>query len=55
MCDFMKILKRKCKFTDAVVKKYTCFKAGRNENEAQCLFCAPATFVWIANKGKHIK
>ena len=43
--------KRKCKFGEELIKKFPCFKNGRNEWEAECTICKVGTFVSVANKG----
>jgi hypothetical protein len=43
--------KRKCLFNNKLQTKCPYFKAGRNENEAECTICK--TFGSVANKGSY--
>lgn len=43
--------KRKCAFTDKLREKYTSFRPGRVQCEAECMVCCPGTYVSIANHG----
>lgn len=47
----IKMPKRKCKFTDELKKRYSCFRNGRNEFEAECTVCNAGTYVSVTNKG----
>ena len=43
--------KRKCKFTNELQEKYSCFRRGRDDFEGECMVCKPGTYVSVANKG----
>jgi hypothetical protein len=43
--------KRTCKFMEELKRKYSCFRNGRDEWEAECLVCKQGTCVSVANKG----
>jgi hypothetical protein len=43
--------RKKSKVNSELKKKYPCFKAGRNENETECIICE--TFKSVANKGSY--
>jgi len=45
------VTKRKRKLTDELKSKYSCFRNGRDEWEAECLVRKPGTTVSVANKG----
>ena len=44
--------KRKSKFTEELQQKYSFFRKGRDEFEAESITCGYGTFVSVANKGK---
>ena len=44
--------KRKSKFTEELQQKYSFFRKGRDECEAECITCGYGAFVSVANKGK---
>ena len=43
--------KRKSVFSDELRQKYSCFKKGRSDFEAECITCGYGTFISVANKG----
>jgi len=45
------VMKRKPKLTDELNNKYSCFRYGRDEWEADCLVRKPGTIASVANKG----
>ena len=44
--------KRKSKFTEELQQKYSFFRKGRDEFEAECITCGYGSFVSVANKDK---
>ena len=44
--------KRKSKFTEELQQKYPFFRKGRDEFEAESIFCGYGTFVSVTHKDK---
>ena len=44
--------KRKSKFTEELQQKYSIFRKGRHEFEAECITCGYGIFVSVTNNGK---
>ena len=42
--------KRKCSFTNEMQEKHPCFRKGRNDYEAEYLFCKSGTYISVVNK-----
>ena len=43
--------KRKCTFTNEMQEKHSGFRKVRNDYEAECLVCKPATYISAVHKG----
>ena len=49
---FTEVVKRKSQFTEELRQKYSCFRKGRDDFEAECIVRGYSTFVSAANKGR---